>query len=65
MVVDDTDRFLRQALVCREEANRALSLVDAASWLRLADDFEKLAKRAKPGKRRCPPSLWVVSPSAR
>ena len=56
--MDDADRFLRQAVICREESNRALSLVEAASWLRLADDFEKRAKREKPSKRR-PPSLWT------
>ena len=44
MDLDDADRFLRQAVVCREESDKARSLVDAANWLRLADDFEKLAR---------------------
>ena len=64
MDIDDANRFLKQAEVCREEANKALNLIEAASWLRLADDFEKRAKRKKPGKRRRPPSLWRVSPRA-
>ena len=44
MDLDDADRFLRQAVVCREESDKAGSLVDAANWLRLAEDFEKLAR---------------------
>jgi hypothetical protein len=35
--------------VCREESSKARDLVDAASWLRLADDFENLAARGKKG----------------
>jgi len=45
MDIDDADRFRRQAVVCREKSDKARSLVDAANWLRLADDFEKLASR--------------------
>jgi hypothetical protein len=63
--MNDADRFLRQAVICREESNKALSLVEAASWLRLADDFEKRANREKPSKRRRPPSLWTGSSPAR
>jgi hypothetical protein len=48
MDIDDADRFRRQTEICREESNKAYSPVDAASWLRLADDFEKLAKREGP-----------------
>ena len=48
MDIDDADRFRRQAEICREESNKACSPVDAASWLRLADDFEKLAERERP-----------------
>jgi len=61
MDIDDANRFLKQAEICREEANKALSPVEAASWLRLADDFEK---RAKPRKRRLhPPSRIGSQPS--
>ena len=47
MDIDDADRFRRQAEICREESNKACSPVDAASWLQLADDFEKLAERER------------------
>jgi hypothetical protein len=56
MDVDDANRFLKQATICREEANKALSPIEAASWLRLADDFEQRAKR-RSGKRRPSPSI--------
>jgi 23S rRNA C2498 (ribose-2'-O)-methylase RlmM len=39
---DDADRFIRQARVVK-----AQDLIDAASWLRLADDFEELAERER------------------
>ena len=45
MDMDDADRFQRQAEICREESNKACSPVEAVSWLRLAEDFEKLAER--------------------
>ena len=44
---DDADRFHRQARVCRDQSEKARDLIDAASWLRLADDFEKLAERER------------------
>ena len=47
MDVDDAVRFRRQAEVCREESIKARDLVDAVSWLLLADDFEKVATRGK------------------
>ena len=55
MDVDDAVRFRRQAEVCREESIKARDLVDAASWLRLADDFENLAarKRLRSTSARC------------
>jgi hypothetical protein len=62
--IEDVDRFLRQAVICREESIKALSLIEAASWLRLADDFEKRANRQR-SKGRRPPSLWIESPSVR
>jgi hypothetical protein len=43
---DDADRFRRQAKVCREEAAKAGgNPVDAASWLRLAEDFDQRAQQ--------------------
>jgi len=47
MDIDDVARFRRQAEVCREESSKSRELVDAANWLRLADDFESLAARGK------------------
>jgi hypothetical protein len=48
MDIDDADRFRRRAEICREEANKARSPVEAVSWLRLADDFEKPAECERP-----------------
>jgi hypothetical protein len=53
MDIDDADRFRRQAEICREESSKACSTVDAASWLQLADDFEKLAERERPLSLEC------------
>jgi hypothetical protein len=63
--IEDADRFLRQAVICREESIKARSLMEAASWLRLADDFENRANRQKSKKGKRPPSLWIESPSVR
>jgi hypothetical protein len=48
MDIDDAVRFRRQAEICRKESNKARSPVEAVSWLRLADDFEKLAEHERP-----------------
>jgi hypothetical protein len=56
MDVDGAVRFRRQAEVCREESSKARDLVDAASWLRLADDFEK---RLRSTSARCASALTV------
>ena len=45
--VHDAVRFHRQARVCRDQSEKARDLIDAASWLRLADDFERLAERER------------------
>jgi hypothetical protein len=65
MDIEDADRFLTQAVICREQSDKALSLVEAASWLRLADDFEKRANRLKSNKGRRPPCLRIEPPSLR
>jgi hypothetical protein len=41
----DADRFRKQAEVCREEAAKAGNPVDAASWRRLAEDFDQRAQQ--------------------
>jgi len=55
---DDADRFLKQAVVCREEADKAINLIEAASWLQLADDFEERARQEAPIKREAPEGLF-------
>jgi hypothetical protein len=39
----DLQRYRRQAEECRAEAAKADNPLEVASWLRLADDFDKLA----------------------
>ena len=64
----DADRFRRLAVVCREKSDKARSLVDAASWRRLVNDFEKLAGREADHKARtahaelpdCVALIWMV-----
>jgi len=56
---NDADRFRRQAEVCRNESEKAHSLVDAASWLRLPEDFDKLAMSVTTPWRA---SLQTLSP---
>lgn len=52
-VTADADQFRKQAEECRQLAGTALKAVDKAFWLRLAEDWLKLAQEAdKPTKRR-------------
>jgi hypothetical protein len=47
------DQFRKQAKECRQWAATALKAVDKAFWLRLAEDWLKLAQEAdNPTKRR-------------
>ena len=62
MEIDDAARFRRQAEVCREVSSKARDLLDAASWLRLADDFEKLAAQGKGFGRRQAFTVQVPGP---
>jgi len=39
----DVQRYRRQAEECRAEAAKPGSPLEVASWLQLADDFDKLA----------------------
>jgi hypothetical protein len=49
----DADQFRKQAEECRQLAATALKAVDKAFWLKLAEDWLKLAQEAdKPTKRR-------------
>jgi hypothetical protein len=40
----DVARFCAQAEECRQQAERAISLLDKESWLRLAGEWIKLAQ---------------------
>jgi hypothetical protein len=43
-------RFLQQAERCRTEATRSVSEADRTTWLRMANDWTRLAKGAVPAK---------------
>lgn len=51
--MSDPDEFRKQGEECRQLAGTAIKPVDKAFWLRLAEDWLKLAQDAdKPSKRR-------------
>jgi hypothetical protein len=43
-MTEETDKYRRLAQVCRDEAAKAISPIDKDRWLRLADEFRKLAR---------------------
>ncbi|WP_160300622.1 hypothetical protein [Bradyrhizobium japonicum] len=43
----DADWFLNQALECLREAERTIDPIDKEAWLKLAEDWMKLAQAAK------------------
>jgi hypothetical protein len=40
---DEADRFRKQADECREQAAKAISPLDKEAWLRVAEEWLKLA----------------------
>jgi hypothetical protein len=50
-VVSGSDEFRKQAEDCREWARRALRAQDKAFWLKLAEDWQKLAEKADQSAR--------------
>jgi hypothetical protein len=44
-------RFRAQAEECRQQSERAISLIDKESWLRLAGEWIKLAQDAEQRRR--------------
>jgi len=46
MSKDEADRFRKQAEECREQAAKALSPLDKEAWLRVAEEWLKLALSA-------------------
>jgi hypothetical protein len=47
MSADDPAKFRKQAEECREQAAKALSPLDKDAWLRVANDWLKLALSAE------------------
>lgn len=50
MTSDDVDRFRNLAKDCRDHAAKAGNRLDKEAWLRMANDWDKLAKTIE-GKR--------------
>jgi hypothetical protein len=48
----DIARFRAQAEECRQQAERAISLLDKESWLRVAGEWIKLAQDAEQRRGR-------------
>lgn len=46
MPSEDADRFRKQAEECREQAAKAFSPLDKEAWLRVAEEWLKLALSA-------------------
>jgi hypothetical protein len=46
MSQDDADRFRKQAEEATEQAAKAISPLDKAAWLRIAEEWLKLASSA-------------------
>jgi hypothetical protein len=49
----DADQFRKQAEECRQLAATALKAAAKAFWLRLADDWLRLAQRKRISRRSC------------
>jgi hypothetical protein len=47
----DTDRFLKNADECFQQAEKAHSPLDQEMWLRLAEEWKRLAQAAKGARR--------------
>ncbi|MEA2914148.1 MAG: hypothetical protein QOJ15_6229 [Bradyrhizobium sp.] len=49
---DDADRFRKQAEDCREQAAKAVSPLDKEAWLRVAEEWLKLALSVEDRRRK-------------
>ena len=62
---EDVVRFYKLAEACRDGAAQARNSVDEQAWLKLADDWLKLARandaRANEKPRQCPPTRRAAS----
>jgi hypothetical protein len=48
---DDAPRFRKQGDECREQAERAINPLDKEGWLRLAEEWLKMAAEAERRQR--------------
>jgi hypothetical protein len=51
MARTQSEKFCRNALECRRKAQEAAKPEDEEAWLKLADDWSKLAQAEAPKKR--------------
>jgi hypothetical protein len=49
---DDAARFRKQAEECREQATEAVNPLDKEAWLRIAEEWLKLASSVDERRRR-------------
>ena len=52
MSSDDADRYRKQAEECRQQARKAVSPLDKEAWLRVAEEWLKLAQSNEESRRR-------------
>lgn len=45
--VNDAARFRAEAETCRQQAEKAISLLDKETWLKMAGEWTKLAEAAE------------------
>jgi hypothetical protein len=50
-MADDASKFRKQAEEARQHAERAISPLDKEAWLRVADEWLKLAETAEARRR--------------
>jgi hypothetical protein len=50
-MADDTDKFRKLAEECRQQAAKAVSPIEKQQWLRLSEEWLKLAQAAERGTR--------------
>jgi hypothetical protein len=55
---DDADRFRKQAEDCREQAAKAVSPLDKEAWLRVAEEWLKLALSVEDRRRKYGRLSW-------
>jgi hypothetical protein len=56
---DDAAKFRKQAEGCREQAAKSLSPLDKEAWLRVAEEWLRLAAEGRQGEYGCNASLLI------